>query len=115
MTQAISEVGSISFEERTSKQMPYEWGFGSTPRTAALRAALKWKAAVVKDFEDVFTGLAKCEFRKGEQWLDFLLGNAHNDVTSCSNYNIRIVHCSFLQFARLVCENHADFELLVCP
>ncbi len=43
-----------------------EWGFGSTPRTAALRAALKWKAAVVKDFDDVFSGLGKCEFRKGQ-------------------------------------------------
>jgi formate C-acetyltransferase len=66
MNQTIPEAGSISFEERTSKQVPYEWGFGSTPRTAALRAALKWKAAVVKDFEEVFLGLAKCEFRNGE-------------------------------------------------
>ncbi len=66
MHQTIPEAGSISFEERTSKRVPYDWGFGSTPRTAALRAALKWKAAVVKDFEEVFLGLAKCEFRNGE-------------------------------------------------
>jgi formate C-acetyltransferase len=66
MNQSIPEAGSISFEERTGKRVPYEWGFGSTTRTAALRAALKWKAAVVKDFEDVFLGLAKCEFRNGE-------------------------------------------------
>jgi len=66
MNQTIPEAGSISFAERTSKQVPYEWGFGSTPRTAALRAALNWKAAVVKDFEEVFLGLAKCEFRNGE-------------------------------------------------
>ena len=66
MDQRIPEAGSISFEERTNKRVPYEWGFGSTPRTAALRAALKWKAAVVKDFEEVFSGLAKCEFRNGE-------------------------------------------------
>ncbi len=66
MNQTIPEAGSISFEEQTSKRATHEWGFGSTPRTAALRAALKWKAAVVKDFEDAFTGLAKCEFRSGE-------------------------------------------------
>jgi pyruvate-formate lyase len=47
-------------------KMPYEWGFGSTPRTANLRADLKWKAAVVKDFINVAVGLAKCTFRHGE-------------------------------------------------
>jgi len=67
MTQIIPELGSFSFEERTRKQVPHEWGFGSTPRTAGLRAALKSKAAVVKSFENVFMGLAKCEFRNGEQ------------------------------------------------
>ena len=66
MNQPIPQAGSISFDERTSKRVPYEWGLGSTPRTAGLRAALNWKAAVVKDFEDVFTGLAKCEFRNSE-------------------------------------------------
>ncbi|WXG43931.1 MAG: pyruvate formate lyase family protein [Promethearchaeati archaeon SRVP18_Atabeyarchaeia-1] len=62
----IPEVGSVSFESQASKPVPYEWGFGSTPRTARLRAALKWKAAVVKDFENIFMGLAKCGFRNGE-------------------------------------------------
>ena len=62
----IPKLGSISFEDKTKKQVPYEWGYGSTPRTADLRASLKWKAAVIKDFEDVYLGLAKCEFRYGE-------------------------------------------------
>ena len=66
MAQTITERDSIAFEECAGKQTPYEWGFGSTPRTAALRGARKWKAAVVKDFVDAFTGLAKCEFRSGE-------------------------------------------------
>ena len=66
MSQTISELDSVSFEEQTNKRIPQQREFGSTPRTAALRAALKWKAAVVKDFEDAITGLAKCEFRKGQ-------------------------------------------------
>jgi formate C-acetyltransferase len=66
MTQEIPKLGSRTFEDRTNKQVPYEWGYGSTPRTASLRDSLKFKAAVVKDFEDVLMGLAKCEFRDGE-------------------------------------------------
>ena len=66
MTQSIPKLGSVSFEEKTKKMIPNEWGFGSTPRTADLRAGVKWKAAVVKDFEDVMMGLAKCEFRNGQ-------------------------------------------------
>lgn len=62
----IPKLGSISFEDRAQKRVPYEWGYGSTPRTANLRASLKWKAAVVKDFENVILGIAKCEFRNGE-------------------------------------------------
>lgn len=45
---------------------PYKWGYGSTPRTAALRNNLYWKAAVVKDFINLVSGLAKCEFRNGQ-------------------------------------------------
>lgn len=52
--------------EFEQKHIPYEWGYGSTPRTAKLRSELKWKAAVIKDFMDVVIGLAKCEFRKEE-------------------------------------------------
>ena len=64
MAQTVSELDRMSFEEQTSKQVPRQRRFGSTPRTAALRAALKWKAAVIKDFDDIFSGLAKCEFRR---------------------------------------------------
>jgi pyruvate formate-lyase/glycerol dehydratase family glycyl radical enzyme len=64
MAQTVSELDRISSEEQASKQAPHEWGLGSTPRTAALRAELKWKAAVIKDFEDVISGLGKCEFRE---------------------------------------------------
>ena len=44
---------------------PYEWGYGSTPRTAKLRDGLVWKAAVVKDYISVAAGLTKCTFRDG--------------------------------------------------
>ena len=66
MTATLPEVARRSFEERRNEREPCERKFGSTPRTAALRAALKWKAAVVKDFVEVIMGLAKCEFRQGE-------------------------------------------------
>jgi formate C-acetyltransferase len=62
----IPAAGSISFEDRARKPIPYDWGHGSTPRTAALRRAIKWKAAVVKDFIDLAIGLAKCTFRPEE-------------------------------------------------
>jgi hypothetical protein len=52
--------------ERRKVSPPHAWGFGSTPRTAVLRASLKWKAAVVKDYDNIFTGLAKSEFRGGQ-------------------------------------------------
>ena len=66
MELAPSSTPGASIEERTSKQLPHAWGYGSTPRTAKLRSEMKWKAAVVKDFMNVVIGLAKCEFRKEE-------------------------------------------------
>ena len=63
MAQTVSELDRMSFEEQTSKQAPRKRRFGSTPRTATLREALKWKASVIKDFEDVISGLGKCQFR----------------------------------------------------
>lgn len=62
---AIPRPGSVSFEDRVTKAVPYDWGFGSTPRTANLRDALYWKAAVVKDFVNVLMGQGKMEFRRG--------------------------------------------------
>jgi len=44
---------------------PFEWGYGSTPRTAKLRDALVWKAAVVKDYVSIAMGLKKCTYRQG--------------------------------------------------
>jgi formate C-acetyltransferase len=66
MTQTIPKHGSKSSSQKGALRTPYEWGFGSTPRTASLRTDLKWKAAVVKDFINVAVGLAKCTFRHGE-------------------------------------------------
>lgn len=57
---------SISFEERAAKPVPFTWGFGSTARTAELRNALTFKAAVIKDFVNLAIGLAKCRFREGQ-------------------------------------------------
>lgn len=61
----IPKRGTVSFEDRVAKLVPFEWGFGSTPRTARLRDDLYSKAAVIKDFIDVFMGHGKMEFRKG--------------------------------------------------
>jgi len=54
---------SASFESPMSA--PFEWGYGSTPRTASLRDALVWKAAVVKDYISIAMGLKKCTYRQG--------------------------------------------------
>ncbi len=67
MSEEMQELRGIPSAQKSSDAAPHEWGFGSTPRTAMLRANLKWKAAVVKDFINVVIGLAKCAFRRGEQ------------------------------------------------
>lgn len=56
----------VLVDDREQMQVPHEWGYGSTRRTAKLRSEMKWKAAVIKDFMNVVYGLAKCEFRKEE-------------------------------------------------
>jgi hypothetical protein len=61
----IPRPGSISFEDRVTKSVPYDWGYGSTPRTAKLRDSLGWKAAVTKEWINVAAGFGKCEFRAG--------------------------------------------------
>ena len=60
----IPRPGTVSFEDSVAKPVPFEWGFGSTPRTARLRDDLYSKAAVIKDFLDVFMGHGKTEFRR---------------------------------------------------
>ena len=63
----IPEPGSISFEDRVTKEKPFEWGYGSTPRTSSLRDQLFWKAAVTKEWVNVAVGLGKCTFREGQK------------------------------------------------
>ena len=53
----IPAPGSVSFEDIVTKKVPHEWGYGSTPRTAKLRDDLFYKAAVVKDWGAVFSGI----------------------------------------------------------
>ena len=61
----IPKPGSISFEDRVARAVPFEWGYGSTPRTKKLRDALYWKCSVTHDIVNVAMGLANCEFREG--------------------------------------------------
>jgi pyruvate formate-lyase/glycerol dehydratase family glycyl radical enzyme len=65
MTTTIPKPGSISFEDRVAKTPPFEWGYGSTPRTKKLRDELYWKAAVQGDVVNIAMGMGKCEFRQG--------------------------------------------------
>jgi hypothetical protein len=66
MSSLSAKMKSETLTEHGPAMAPHPWGFGSTPRTARLRADLKWKAAVVKDFINVVLGIAKCTFRNGE-------------------------------------------------
>jgi len=61
-----SEPKRASMEERVKKAVPFEWGFGSTPRTNKLRDALYWKASVAtNELENVALGLPRVTFRRG--------------------------------------------------
>ena len=62
--EALEHPGINSIEQVSTKARPYEWGFGSTPRTANLRNTVYSKAVVVKDWTDVVTGTGKTTFRK---------------------------------------------------
>jgi len=63
----IPKPGSISFEDRVIKRVPYEWGYGSTPRTASLRDAIYWKTSTTKEWINVAAGIGKCTFREGQE------------------------------------------------
>ena len=63
----IPKPGSVSFEDRVTKSVPYEWGYGSTPRTAGLRDALYWKTTTTKEWINVAAGIGKCSFREGQE------------------------------------------------
>ena len=61
---ALKNPGINSFEQISTSLKPYEWGLGSTPRSARLREGLYSKAVVVKDWSEVLAGLGKTTFRK---------------------------------------------------
>ncbi len=63
----IPKPGSISFEDRVTKSVPYEWGYGSTPRIASLRDALYWKSSTTKEWINVAAGIGKCAVREGQK------------------------------------------------
>jgi len=63
----IPKPGSVSFEDRVTKSVPYEWGYGSTPRIASLRDALYWKSSTTKEWINVAAGIGKCSFREGQE------------------------------------------------
>ncbi len=63
----IPKPGSISFEDITTKSVPHEWGYGSTPRIGKLRDALYWKSTTTKEWINVAAGVGKCTFRKGQK------------------------------------------------
>ncbi len=62
--EALENPGINSFEHISVSSKPYEWGLGSTPRTAELRESLYSKAVLVKDWTDMLSGMAKPTFRK---------------------------------------------------
>ncbi len=60
------ESKKVSIEDRVKRAVPFEWGFGSTPRTKKLRDALWWKHSVSSnELEDATLGLPKVSFRPG--------------------------------------------------
>ncbi len=55
-----------STEERFKRSLPFEWGYGSTPRTSKLREVLNWKGAVTEhELANAAMGLPKTRFREG--------------------------------------------------
>ena len=61
---ALENPGINSFEHISVASKPYEWGLGSTKRTAMIRENLYSKAVVVKDWAEVLSGMGKTSFRK---------------------------------------------------
>jgi len=61
-----SETKRASTEERFKKAVPFEWGYGSTPRTSMLRSALNWKGAVTENtMVSLAEGQGRVRFRQG--------------------------------------------------
>ncbi len=62
----MSEPTSVSVEDRVKRALPFDWGYGSTPRTKKLRDAMSWKASVTdNELENEVVGLPKFRFREG--------------------------------------------------
>ncbi len=64
-TNKIPKPGSISFEDRITKTVPFEWGYGSTPRVGKLRDTMFWKSTSTKEWINMAAGVGKCAFREG--------------------------------------------------
>jgi pyruvate formate-lyase/glycerol dehydratase family glycyl radical enzyme len=65
MTMTSEQIGA-SFEDRVKRSVPFDWGYGSTPRTKQLRDAIYWKASVATNtLENAALGLARVTFRPG--------------------------------------------------
>ncbi len=61
-----SETTAASLPSEGKESLPFEWGYGSTRRTSALRSALHWKAAVSEnELENAAIGLPRVGFREG--------------------------------------------------
>ena len=57
---------ALPSDERFKRAVPFEWGYGSTPRTKKLRDALYWKASVATNkLENAALGLPRVRFRPG--------------------------------------------------
>jgi len=54
---AIPAPGSVSFEDMVTRKVPFDWGYGSTPRTAKLQDELYFKASTIKEWGAVFAGM----------------------------------------------------------
>ncbi len=63
----IPAPGSISFEDRVTKSVPFDWGYGSTTRVNMLREAMYWKTSTTKEWINVAAGIGKCSFRAGQE------------------------------------------------
>ena len=67
---ALENPGINSFEHISVSSKPYEWGLGSTKRTAMIRENLYSKAVVVRDWAEVLSGIGKTSFRKNGDFID---------------------------------------------
>lgn len=53
----IPALGSVTFSDMVQRKVPYEWGYGSTPRIAKLREGLYYKASTMKEWGSAFMAI----------------------------------------------------------